>query len=401
MSTPRSVDVTVVGGGAAGIGIGVALSKLDCEFVVLERDEIGASFRQWPEEMRFITPSFPSNSFGIVDLNAVSPYTSPAYTLERQQPSGEEYAEYLEAVADLHELPVETGVTVTNVRPITEGATSADQPTTRAADGGEAGAGFVVETSEGAVESEFLIWAGGQFNAPKRGGFPGTDLCLHASEVDSWADHAAAASSDDFFVVGGYESGIDAAVGLVEAGSSVRVIDRGAPWLDRDPDPSEVLAPYTMERLEAVADTDRLEVAGGMTVEEVSRDEDGCFAIRASAVGRPDERTYTTPTRPILATGFEPHLGPVEQFFPREEGNVQLTDRDESPSVPGLFLVGPDVTHNGVKFCFIYKFRARFPVVAETIGDRLGVDTDSLEAYREQNMFLEDLSCCETAMCDC
>ncbi|MHC3437714.1 NAD(P)/FAD-dependent oxidoreductase [Natrialbaceae archaeon A-gly3] len=396
MSPPERVDVAVIGAGAAGIGIGVALSKLDLEFAILEREAIGESFRNWPEEMRFITPSFPSNSFGIVDLNAVSPYTSPGYTLECQQPSGEEYADYLEAVAELHELPVFTGVTVTDVSPLE--ADSVDGQATRAVDGGH---GFVLETSEGTVESDFLIWAGGQFGNPRRDVFPGSDLCVHSSAVDSWADHAAGASTDDFFVIGGYESGIDAAVGLVEAGASVRVIDRGAPWLDRDPDPSNVLAPYTMERLEAAADTDRLEVAGGMTVDAVSRTDDGSFEIRASAVRGPGERTYTTPTRPILATGFEPNLGPVEELFPREEGVIELTDRDESPSVPGLFLAGPDVTHNGIKFCFIYKFRARFPVVAETIGDRLGVDTDPLEEYREQNMYLEDVSCCEPEMCDC
>ena len=405
MTRAERVDVTVVGAGAAGIGIGVALSKLECEFVIVDREKIGASFRRWPEEMRFITPSFPSNSFGLVDLNAVSPYTSPAYTVERQQPSGEEYADYLEAVADLHELPVETGVTVTDVRPAGARAVDGDESTTRAADGGdhELEDGFVLETSDGPIESDFVVWAGGQFGRPRRDVFPGSDLCVHTSEVESWTDHANAASTSEFFVVGGYESGIDAAVGLVEAGCSVRVVDRGAPWLERDPDPSEVLAPYTMERLESIVDTDRLEVAGGMTVEEVRRDADGCFEVSARPVGGSEfsRRSYTTPTRPLLATGFEPNLGPVEAYFPREDGAIELTERDESPTAPGLFLAGPEVTHNGVKFCFIYKFRSRFPVVAETIGNRLGIDTDALEEYREQNMFLEDLSCCKTEMCDC
>ena len=63
MTRPEFTDVVVVGAGAAGIGTGVALSRLDLEILILERDEIGASFRRWPDEMRFITPSFPSNSF--------------------------------------------------------------------------------------------------------------------------------------------------------------------------------------------------------------------------------------------------------------------------------------------------------------------------------------------------
>lgn len=59
MTRPEFTDVVVVGAGAAGIGTGVALSRLDLEILILERDEIGASFRRWPAEMRFITPHVP------------------------------------------------------------------------------------------------------------------------------------------------------------------------------------------------------------------------------------------------------------------------------------------------------------------------------------------------------
>ncbi|SDR36615.1 NAD(P)/FAD-dependent oxidoreductase [Natronobacterium texcoconense] len=414
MTLPKHVDVAVVGAGAAGIGTGLALSMLDLETVILERDELGASFRRWPDEMRFITPSFPSNSFGLTDLNAVTPNTSPAVTLEREHPSGDEYADYLEAVAEFHELPVETGVDVTGIRRRNETtATSAAESTAEpAVDGGTAreesddDSGFVLETSEGSIHSEYVVWATGQFGSPRTDVFPGADSCLHTSDVRSWTDHASASDEDEFLIVGGYESGIDAAVALVEAGCRVRVLDRGEPWATRGPDPSEVLSPYTLERLESVADTDRLLVEGGAVVEEVSRGDDSQFEIRARAADgyeleTGESPTYTVPTKPILATGFEPNLGPADDHFPREEGTIQLTDRDESPTMPGLFLAGPEVTHEGVKFCFIYKFRARFPVIAETIGNRLGVETDPLEVYREQNMYLEDLSCCEPDMCDC
>ena len=440
MTLTKSVDVTVVGAGAAGIGIGVALSLLDLETVLLEREEIGASFRRWPDEMRFITPSFPSNSFGLTDLNAITPKTSPAVTLDREHPSGEEYADYLEAVVDFHELPVETGVEVVGLRsaddtgamestgrdtavPAVDGGTmleaesgdeldvESDDETSTEGDGGgvceqPSNGDFVLETSDGLVHSEYVVWAAGQFGSPRTGVFPGADSCVHTSEVRSWTTHASASNTGDFLIIGGYESGIDAAVALVQAGCRVRVLERGEPWASRGPDPSEVLSPYTLDRLESVVDTDRLFVEGGAVVEEVRRGEDGCFEVRARAadgyeLDEGESSTYTVPTRPILATGFEPHLGPVADHFPREAGVVQLTERDESPTTPGLFLAGPDVTHNGVKFCFIYKFRARFPIIAETIASRLGVETDPLDVYRDQNMYLEDLSCCGPDMCDC
>jgi putative flavoprotein involved in K+ transport len=418
MTDPERVDVAVVGAGAAGIGTGVALSFLDLDVLILERDEIGASFRRWPVEMRCITPSFPSNSFGSTDLNAITPDTSPAFTLDREHPSGDEYADYLEAVAEFHELPIETGVEVTSVVPHEEveredelrRGTDSPRRGVPAVDGGTVTTAstddFRLETSDGPICAGSVIWATGQFGNPRTDIFPGAEHCTHTSEIGSWEAYAADHEADEYLIVGGYESGIDAAVALVEASCWVRVLDRGEPWATRSPDPSEVLSPYTLERLDAIAESDRLRVEGGAAVEAVRQRSDGCFDIHLCAadgyeLDEGESAVHTVSTRPLLATGFRPNLGPATEFFPQESGTIQLTERDESPTTPGLFLAGPDVTHNGVQFCFIYKFRARFPVVAETIGERVGVDTDPLDVYRAQNMFLDDLSCCEPDMCDC
>ena len=95
-------DVVIVGAGAAGIGQAVSLIHtfgLDASRVkILERGEaIGTSFRQWPEEMRFISPSFNqagwTNSF---DLNSVAHGSSPAFSLHAQHPTGKQYADYLD-----------------------------------------------------------------------------------------------------------------------------------------------------------------------------------------------------------------------------------------------------------------------------------------------------------------
>ena len=64
----KTYDVVVVGGGAAGLGVAIALMHAGIEdFVVLERHTVGASFAAWPEETRFITPSFPSQLIKIKD----------------------------------------------------------------------------------------------------------------------------------------------------------------------------------------------------------------------------------------------------------------------------------------------------------------------------------------------
>ena len=81
-----SLDVTIVGAGASGIGVALMLTrtfKLDRErILILERgEEVGESFRRWPKEMRFISPSFNSQGWtGSFDLNSVAYGSSPAYS---------------------------------------------------------------------------------------------------------------------------------------------------------------------------------------------------------------------------------------------------------------------------------------------------------------------------------
>ena len=82
-------DVIVVGCGPAGLGVSIVLRHAGIEnFVVLDRDVVGASFAAWPAETRFITPSFPSNSIGMLDLNSIAIGVSPAYALEVEHPTG-------------------------------------------------------------------------------------------------------------------------------------------------------------------------------------------------------------------------------------------------------------------------------------------------------------------------
>ena len=91
---PRLHQVAIVGAGPAGLGCAVALKEFGVnDIVILDRHEVGASFRRWPQEMRLITPSFTANAFGLLDLNAIVAGTSPAYTLDREHPSGNRLCE--------------------------------------------------------------------------------------------------------------------------------------------------------------------------------------------------------------------------------------------------------------------------------------------------------------------
>lgn len=342
-------------------------------FTILERHEVGASFQRWPSETRLITPSFPSHGFGILDLNAVVDATSPGHMFDTEHLSGPEFAGYLSKVVEHFELPVAVGEEVFSVRPLPDAG------------------GFALSTTSGTITSRFVIWAAGDFQYPNLTPFPGADLCLHSSRISSWAS----LDGDDFIIVGGYESGIDAAVSLVANGKRVKVVDPGNPWDVDDFDPSVALSPYTYQRLQQALASDRLRLVGDSAIALVERSGDHYLAHSI------DREVWSSPVPPILATGFTGSISQISDLFAWTEGGYPLlTDEDESTIAPGLFLSGPMVRHGNLILCFIYKFRQRFAVIANAIGTRMGIDTGPLATLRAHAMYLDDLSCCDdTCIC--
>jgi cation diffusion facilitator CzcD-associated flavoprotein CzcO len=361
-------EVVIVGGGASGVGTAMVLRDLGItNYVILERQKIGATFDRWPKEMRFITPSFTSNSFGALDLNSISLHTSPAFTLGVEHPTGKQYAQYLRAVAEHYELPHWIGIDVQKVP--------------------RAGEGFVIETSHGMVRTRFVIWAAGEFQYPNQNGFAGANLCQHNSRIRSWEK----LEGTDFTVIGGSESGIDAAVNLAAYGKSVTVLDTKPMWEAKSSDPSVMLSPFTHDRLRLAMNSGLVTLAENARIKAVEKNEYGYL------VWGEDGRMWQSPTRPIAATGFQSSLTLVKDLFAfNEDATAKVTKEDESTLTPGLFLVGPQLRHDKVIFCFIYKFRQRFAIVAHTIAKRLQMNvTKELKPYKKAQMYLSDLSCCK------
>ncbi|QDU30251.1 putative oxidoreductase CzcO [Anatilimnocola aggregata] len=363
----RSIwDCLIVGGGPAGLGVAIALREIGVtRMTILEREEVGASFLRWPREMRLITPSFPTNSVGMLDLNSIAIGTSPGFSLQTEHPTGRQYAAYLQALSDHFELPVQNGVSVEKVE--------VDDDI------------FHLQTSAGLLRARSVIWAAGEFQYPRINTFPGAELCIHNSQVVSWAKLA----GRERIVIGGYESGLDAAIQLATSGTKVRVLDRSAHWQSEASDPSVTISPFTHDRLRQSQKTSSIELIDNYQVARVDR---GAWQYRVKST---EGKILKSGSVPILATGFEGSVRLVRDRFEfREDGFPILTAEDESTVSPGLFLAGPLVRHDQHVFCFIYKFRQRFAVVAKAIGQRLALDTAALENYRRWGMFLDDLSCC-------
>ena len=369
-------DVIIVGAGPAGVGLATMLAKLpDLDYALLEGGRIGESLHRWPAQTRFITPSFYSNPFGLADLNAVDALSSPALHCGVEHPSGAQYADYLRFIAQQHELPIREGWQVQQVTP--------------AADGG-----FVVSGEQGELYTRFLVWATGEYQFPELSPFPGASWCPHYAEVENWADFTA----PYYTVIGGYESGVDAAVNLVQLGRTVRLLARKPSW---DPssahDPSLSLSPYTRSRLDEAVNTGRLEIVFGADIVEVIANADSGFSIHAA-----DGRQWACEQPPILGTGFLSGGGArqIDALWEWDaKGQVMLNEMDESTLVPGLFLVGPQVRHDPQIYCFIYKFRQRFSMIATYLAEGLGVDAWVLEEDNQVWGAFGNQACCEDCQC--
>ncbi len=365
-------DVIIVGGGAAGIGVAVALKDAGVEnFLVIERYQIAASFAAWPDETRFLTPSFPTNSMGMLDLNSVAIGASPAFALQAEHPTGKEFALHLNEIAQILDLPIRENTPVLRVTKI------ADE--------------FVIDTKQSTLRAKHVVWAAGEFQYPRTREFTGSELCRHTSTIDRYAN----LPGNEFLVIGGYESGVDAAYHLASRGMDVHVLDRGCPWISETSDPSIAISTYTNERMREACFLDHVKLYPNSTVQTVHQT-DGCYEV----ITEDDER-FTTKVPPILATGFlGSHLLVHDMFEQRPDGYPLLNMDDESTKVPGLFLCGPAVRHDDHVFCFIFKFRMRFAVVAKAIATSLGLPAEGLEEYRYWGMYLDDLSCCgEECIC--
>lgn len=374
-SKTQKVDVLIVGAGPAGLGCATTLKLLGVEdVVILDRSEVGASFLKWPEQMRFITPSFYSNPYGQPDLNAITPDTSPGLLYRKEHLSGREYAGYLKACARHYGLNVLAPFEVISLEHLTDG--------------------FRVATEKQNWHSRFVIWAAGEFGFPRDEPFPGSSLCLHNTKVRSWDSVEGLEAA----VIGGAESGMDAAVNLAARGKNVHVFSRGEPWSNDDNDPSRSLSFHTFERLRhsLLADKNRIQFHGNSDVLSVSK-RGGVYRLEIRG-----QKSFDVSAPPILATGFQSGFGVIDELFEWHGGRPCLSEAsDESTLTPDLFYSGPQLQHRNSLFCYIYKFRSRFGIIAQTIAGRLGVEADgrNLEHLKRLGFLIEDLSCCTDCRC--
>jgi putative flavoprotein involved in K+ transport len=128
----------VIGGGHGGLATSRCLSDRSIDHVVLERSEVANSWRteRW-DSLRLLTPNWQCRL--------------PGYDYQGDDPDGfmtmPEVVDFIEAYAKHIAAPVQTGTTVTSVRP--------------------AEAGYVVTTDRDTWECRTVVIATGAFNVPR------------------------------------------------------------------------------------------------------------------------------------------------------------------------------------------------------------------------------------------
>ncbi|MEN0051413.1 MAG: NAD(P)-binding domain-containing protein, partial [Bacteroidota bacterium] len=289
------------------------------------------------------------------------------FDLLTEHPTGEEYAQYLEQVSKFFKLAIETNIEVKEVK--------------------DKNGGFLLNTSKGVYASSFVIWAAGEYQYPKTNSFEGEKLCSHYSELSSFLEVMGKRS----VVIGAYESGFDAAINLVNLGKKVTLIDNSNYLELVNSDSSYSLSPFTRDRIKKAIN--HIDYYAETRVEKVK------FEHAKYVVTTDNYMTFTSDDEPINCTGFDTSLKLVEALFEFEEDYPLLTEFDESRKTKNLFLVGPQVKHGTALFCFIYKYRQRFAIVAEEIAKRLKVPIgkigEVIGEYKYNNFYLNDLSCCD------
>ena len=189
----EEVEVLVVGAGQAGIAMSEHLSDCGVQHLVLERDRIAERWRSWRWNSLVANgpawhDRFPGMEFFEVDPDDFA--------------SKEQVADYFVAYADKVAAPIRCGVEVTSVQRKTDGA------------------GFRVETTEGIIDTRFVVAATGPFQRPIIPPIVPEDaglLQLHSSAYRSPEQLPAG----NVLVVGAGSSGVQIADELQQSGRNV------------------------------------------------------------------------------------------------------------------------------------------------------------------------------------
>lgn len=201
----ETVDVAIVGAGQAGLSLSHELTRAGVDHLVLERGQVGESWRRRWDSFRLVVPNWS------VQL--------PGAAYQGDEPDGfmakAEIVDYLGRYAKSFQAPVRAGVEVSALTP------------------GEKG-GFTLATSGGDIGAKDVVLASGGYQRAHRpavaGQLPHESLLVIDAEGYT---NPGALPAGDVMVVGSGQTGCQLAEECFEAGRKVYLACGRAPWMPR------------------------------------------------------------------------------------------------------------------------------------------------------------------------
>jgi len=190
---PETVDTVVIGAGQAGVAMSEHLTAQRVPHLVLERDRIAERWRTGRWDSLVANGPAWHDRFPNLEFENVDPDDFP---------TKDQVAQYFETYAARFDAPIRTGVEVQNV------TRNSGRP------------GFVVETSEGAIEAHRVVAATGPFQRPAIPAIAPKDGPLHQIHSSDYRNPGQLPEGG-VLVVGAGSSGVQIADELQRSGKSV------------------------------------------------------------------------------------------------------------------------------------------------------------------------------------
>ncbi len=183
-------DVAIVGGGPIGIEMAISLARLGVDYLLIEANQIGDAFMQWPSNTHFY--STPEH----VALAGV-----PVHNLDQLAITGEQYLAYLRTLVEMYNLNLRLYEPVKSIQPESDG--------------------FLLHTTplrgEQLIRANKVIMATGGMARPRMLNIPGEDL----PNVSHYFPGPHPYFRTRVLVVGGRNSAVESALRCWRAGAQV------------------------------------------------------------------------------------------------------------------------------------------------------------------------------------